>query len=263
MTVAVGYVRVSTQDQAREGHSLAAQRRRIAAYCEAQGWDLAEIYADEGVSGTTIDRPGFSALLDRALTGEGVDRIVFLKLDRLGRSAWRMGEVRERIERRGVGLVSITEQFDTSTSMGRFFWTLLAAFAEFERDMIRDRASLGLDEKARRGRGWVTGRPPFGYRAAGGDLVPHPEEAEVVRRIFAAAASGRTPPSIAREVAATGVARSGASEWTRAAVRRILRNPVYAGSYLSLGEHRCDITPLVDAETWRRAQEGRSHGRVA
>lgn len=263
MTRAVGYVRVSTQDQAREGHSLAAQRRRIAAYCEAQGWDLVETYADEGVSGTTIDRPGFTAMLDRALSDEGVDRIVFLKLDRLGRCAWRMGEVRERIERRGVGLVSITEQFDTSTSMGRFFWTLLAAFAEFERDMIRDRASLGLDEKARRGHGWVTGRPPFGYRAGAGDLLPHLAEADVVRLIFAAAASGEPPASIARRLSTPGVPGPGTSGWTRAAVRRVIRNPVYAGRYLSLGEHACETTALVEPDTWQAAQEWRTHGRVA
>jgi site-specific DNA recombinase len=226
------------------------------------GWDLVQVHADEGVSGSTIDRPGFTAMLDSVLDeSSDVDRVVFLKLDRLGRCAWRMGEVRERIERRGVGLVSITEALDTSTAMGRLFWTLLAAFAEFERDLIRDRAALGLDEKARRGSGWVTGRPPFGYRAVGGDLVPVPDEAGVVREVFAAVASGEPTGVVARRLTARGWLRCGGSQWNAASVRRMIRNPVYRGEYAALGRHICQVTPLVNERLWRAAQEGYRDGR--
>jgi site-specific DNA recombinase len=260
---AVGYVRVSTQDQALEGFSLRAQQRRIAAYCAAQGWDLVEVFADEGVSGGTTDRPAFLGMLGRVMD-ERIDKVVFLKLDRLGRCAWRMGEVRDRLEARGVGLVSITEQLDTSTSVGRLFWSLLAAFAEFERDVIRERAATGLEEKARslqaaEAQGWVSGRPPYGYRSFGKALAPDPDESVVVKFIFRLAEKGAKNSTIARRLAEEGVPSPGGRVWTRQAVRRIRRNPVYAGRYLSLGEHPVAVEAIVEPAQWRRVQE-HDHG---
>ncbi|MBW3589520.1 MAG: recombinase family protein [Actinobacteria bacterium] len=244
---AVGYVRVSTQDQATEGFSLPNQRRRIGAYCAAQGWHLQEVFADEGISGSDVDRPAFKEMLEKALSG-GVDRIVFLKLDRLGRCAWQLGEVRQRLESSGVGLVSIVEQFDSATSIGRFFWTLLAAFAEFERDVIRERAASGLAEKASRGHGWITGRVPFGYRLDGTDLVVHEEEAEAVRSIFRSMARGATTSQCVRHLSGSG------REWSRSAVRRIVRNPLYKGEYRSLDRYKVTSPAIVSRSLWTRAQ---------
>jgi DNA invertase Pin-like site-specific DNA recombinase len=257
MTTAIGYVRVSTNEQAREGFSLDAQRRRIESYCEAQSWQLLRIYADEGISGSAADRPAFRDLLSDAVTTGLVDKIVFLKLDRLGRKALTLLDARERLEARNVGIVSITEHFDTSTSIGRFFWTMLAAFAELERDLIRERTSSGRQEKARRGQGWVSGRPPFGYRCEGGELIVEPAAAETVRLIFHTASTGESADAIARGLTAAGIASPGGSVWEPLAVRRILRNPVYRGEYSYAG-HKVSAPPIVSPRVWRRAQ-GRGH----
>lgn len=252
---AVGYIRVSTVEQAREGFSIPAQRRRIEAYCEAQGWQLVEVFADEGLSGASIDRPEFTRMLD-AVLGDGVTKVVFVKLDRLGRCAWQLGQVREQLEARGVGVVSITEQFDTSTSIGRFFWTMLAAFAEFERDLIRERTAAGREEKARRGVGWVSGRVPYGYALLDGELVPDPETGEVVERIFRMAARGASNARIVSALNREGVASPGGEQWDAQAVRRILRRPIYGGSYEYRG-HRVESPEIVSRRVWRRAQHAR------
>ncbi len=272
MTRAFGYIRVSTADQASEGYSLDDQRRRIAAYCEAQGWELARIHADEGVSGASSERPAFAEMVEEALASGGdsasaVTKIVFLKLDRLGRSAWRLGEVREALEHRGVGLVSITQQFDTSTSSGKFFWTMLAAFAELERDLIFERTQSGRREKAARGRGWVTGKPPYGYRAQDGELVlPTDPDTDpkvlVVRFIFTKSAKGMRTSNLARILNGDGIPGPGGkgSVWSPASVRFIKRNPTYAGSYESYGS-TVECPAIVDRKVWEAAQDTHRMGR--
>lgn len=251
MTTAVGYVRVSTLDQAREGFSISAQRRRIASYCDAQGWSLDGLYADEGVTGATIERPEFQRMLDHVLAS-GVDRIVFVKLDRLGRCAWRVGELRERLEASGVGLVSITEALDTSTPAGRLFWSMLAAFAEFERDMLRERVAAGFDEKASRGTGWIRGRTPFGYRAKPDGLVIDAAEATVVRFIFRLASQGLDNGTIARELVRRQLRRPAGVDWTSQSVRRVVRRSIYRGDYRS-GGHAVRVDAIVSRRAWRRA----------
>ncbi len=253
MTTAVGYARVSTNEQAKDGFSLEAQRRRIAAYCDAQNWSLLRIYADEGISGSSGERPAFRDMLSDALTTRIVDRIVFLKLDRLGRKALTLLEVRERLEAQNVGIVSITEQFDTSTSIGRFFWTMLAAFAELERDLIRERTASGRQEKARKGEGWISGRPPFGYRCTSGALVPDELIAPTIRTIFSYAAKGRTTDYIAANLNAEGPPSPGGRTWTAQAVRRIIRNPTYRGRYEYAGR-TVQAPQLVAPRLWSKAQ---------
>lgn len=146
---AVGYVRVSTVDQAEQGYSLDAQRQRIAAYCEAKDWELVEIYADEGVSAVKV-RPEFERMVAEVLA-DGVSHVVALKLDRLGRRASDLLALYDRLETKGVGLVFVEEGIDTSTPTGRLMRTLLAAFAEFERDLISERTRIGMAEAKSQG----------------------------------------------------------------------------------------------------------------
>jgi site-specific DNA recombinase len=261
MTRAVGYIRVSTQDQAREGFSLSAQRHRIEAYCKAQGWELVEIYADEGVTGSTIDRPEFQRMFDEVLS-DGVEKIIFVKLDRLGRCAYQLGAVRDRLEKRGVGLVSITEQYDTSTSIGRFFWTLLAAFAELERDVIRERCAAGREEKARQGRGWIVGRVPFGYEIDEyGAIVPTPDQVEAVRFIFRWASHGRDSEWIARQMNRRGYPSPAGVGWNSQTVRRIRHRTIYRGEYEFKG-HRIEVPHIVSRRLWRKAQVTRGQAKA-
>ena len=125
---AVGYVRVSTEEQAREGLSLAAQESRIKAYCEAKGWELVRVYRDEGYSGKDLRRPGIQALI-RDLKADGIDVVVVLKLDRLTRSVRDLGALIEDLFG-GVALASVEESLDSSTANGRMVINLLGTVAE-------------------------------------------------------------------------------------------------------------------------------------
>lgn len=208
--VAVGYVRVSTAEQATTGWSLDAQRRRVEAYCEAKGWPVAAIYADEGVSAVK-HRPAWEQLLTDVLA-DGVTHVVGLKLDRFGRSAKQLLDMYEAFEAKGVALVCIEDNIDTSTPVGRLMRTVLAAVAEFERDLISERTKNGLAEArihlAKQGK--RLGRPA---------AVPD----EVVARIRSEHAAGVSLGAIARALSDEGVPTAhGGARWYPSTVRAVL-----------------------------------------
>jgi site-specific DNA recombinase len=200
MPNAVAYVRVSTVEQAREGWSLTVQRRRVRAYCEARGWRLSKVYADEGIS-SAARRPAFEQMVNDVLA-DGVDAIVAMKLDRLGRSAAGLLSLYEQLERKGVRIVTIEDGIDTSTANGRLMRTILAALAEWERDVIRDRTRSGV--RAAMDDGRRVGQPPYGHTVREGRLVEHPEEQRILRRIRSRHAAGASLATIARELNAAG-----------------------------------------------------------
>jgi site-specific DNA recombinase len=214
---AVGYVRVSTRDQAREGWSLGAQRKRVKAYCESRGWRLVRIYADEGVS-SAARRPEFERMVDDIL-GDGFDAIVAMKLDRLGRSASGLLSLYERLEAKGVHVVTIEDGVDTSTANGRLMRTILAALAEWERDVIRDRTRNGV--RAAMDDGRRVGQPPFGFKVRDGRLVEDANEQRILRRIRARHEAGDSLATIARELNDDGISpRRG--RWHATTVARAL-----------------------------------------
>src|SRR5947209_11823766 len=168
---AAGYVRVSTDEQAREGYSLNAQRRAITAYCETHVSSLVTVYEDAGVSGkSTENRDGLSKLLTDAAEG-GFVRVVFLKLDRLSRRLRDVLAVCDELERFGVLPVSIQEGMDGSTPTGRMHRNILGTFAEFERESIVERIKVGLKEKAEQGD--LVGPLPLGYIRGGERSIVH------------------------------------------------------------------------------------------
>jgi site-specific DNA recombinase len=214
---AVGYVRVSTAEQAREGWSLTAQRKRVRAYCEARGWRLSKVYADEGVSAASR-RPAFEEMVDDVLA-DGVEVIVAMKLDRLGRSAAGLLSLYERLESKGVHIVTIEDGIDTSTANGRLMRTILAALAEWERDVIRDRTRNGV--RAAMDGGRRVGQPPFGYTVRDGRLVEHPDEQRILRRIHSRHGTGASLATIARELNDAGISpRRG--RWHPTTIARVL-----------------------------------------
>jgi DNA invertase Pin-like site-specific DNA recombinase len=143
------YARVSTGEQNTDTQLL-AQR----AYCKNRGWDVSQEYVDQGVCGATSQRPQLDLMM-RSLKGVGA--VVVWKFDRLFRSVPHMLEALERFRILGIEFVSITEAVDTSTAMGKMVFTLLAAVAEFERDLVRERTRAGLDRA--RAEGKHVGRP--------------------------------------------------------------------------------------------------------
>lgn len=176
---AVGYVRVSTADQAKEGCSLEMQKQKIQEYAALKNLDLVEIKCDEGISAKNIvGRPAFQSALKMVMSGD-VDALVVWKLDRAFRSTKDALTVSERINKKKKVLHSITESLDTSTALGEFFFTILASLAQLERGLIGERTKAALDSKRSRGEK-LGGTVPYGFYVRDGLLVDNWEEQEVV-----------------------------------------------------------------------------------
>jgi site-specific DNA recombinase len=185
------YTRKSTDENLElDFNSLDAQRESAEAYIasqKSQGWVcLADRYDDGGFSGGTVDRPAFQRLM-ADVEAERIDCIVVYKIDRLSRSLMDFARIMETLERHGVSLVSVTQQFNTTTSMGRLTLNILLSFAQFEREIISERTRDKIASARRRGK-WTGGAPVLGYDRVrdnrGTRLVVNDEEAKRVRAIF-------------------------------------------------------------------------------
>ena len=229
----VGYLRVSTDEQAREGVSVAMQRDRIGAYCVSQGFELAGIEDDNGVSGKVAprERAGLARALATIRRGEA-DGLVVTKLDRLSRSVRDVLDLADDAQAQRWRLVSMSEQLDTETSQGRFTLTILAALAQLERERISERVTEALGHVARQGRA-RSRFTPFGWRTADGSptaragdraqLVPHAEEQAAVRQILALRAAGLGARRIAAALATDARNPRSGRTWTAEGIATILR----------------------------------------
>ena len=214
-----GYIRVSSEEQAREGFSLDAQEERLKAYVKAQGWTLANIYRDEGHSGRTAKRPGYQAMLAES---KSWDLVLVVKMDRAHRSSRNFIDFMDTLAKQKKDFASVTESFDTSTAMGRFFRDLLQRLAQLESEVIGERTFVGMQQKARSKGGSLGGAAPFGYEWKAGTLIPSGPGKAQVHRMFGLVMAQDAPTF-------ASVARAMGGDWTRFQVRRILTNPTYAG----------------------------------
>lgn len=194
---AIGYVRVSTEDQAQEGVSLDNQKAKIRAYATLKDLELVEIIEDVGISAKNLNRPGAQRVIALARTKK-VQAIIICKLDRMFRSTVDALETARQFDNWGVGLHSISETLDTQSAMGRFFFTLTAALAEMERGIIGERTKTALAYKKSQGR--VYGKVAYGFRREGDHLLPNDEEQEAVNLILNLREQGGTYSGIAREM---------------------------------------------------------------
>lgn len=202
-----GYVRVSTVEQAEEGRSsLSDQERRVRGCAMMRGGEIAEIFRDAGVSGSIplLRRPAGGEMASRLVSG---DIVIAAKMDRLFRSALDAIGTAEDFARRGIGLVLADVGPDPVTENGssKLFFSMLAAFAEFERGRIAERMNDGRKGKAARG-GHVGGDAPYGYRKVGlgrdSVLVPEAAEQEVIRRVRVLRRNGLSYRDIAEDLGA-------------------------------------------------------------
>jgi site-specific DNA recombinase len=178
---AIGYVRVSTEEQAREGISIEAQEERIRALATAKGWDLVEIIKDPGYSGKNLSRPGIKSLIDSCRRGT-VNVVIVNKVDRLTRKQKDLWYLLEDIfYKNQVGFLSVTESFDSTTAAGTAFLGMIGVFAQLERDLVSERTREALNHKRAKG-GWV-GRTPTGFRInEEGRLEADPDVLKMIAR---------------------------------------------------------------------------------
>ena len=194
---AVGYIRVSTEDQAREGVSLDNQAAKIKSYASLNDLELVEVIRDEGASGKSLDRAGMIRLLDMVQKGI-VDAVIVYKLDRLSRKTIDTLNLIEKIEGQGIAFHSISEKVDTKSATGKFFLTIISAMAQMERDLIAERTKDALSHKKDKGE-WC-GRVPFGFRIEDNHLVEDLEQIKVIQKAKRLRRSGKSMRDIANAV---------------------------------------------------------------
>jgi DNA invertase Pin-like site-specific DNA recombinase len=267
MTLRAGlYERVSSEEQI-EGYSLDAQDRAGRLYCEAHGWEIAQVYRDEGKSARTDDlgrRPAFQQMLADAGAGL-LDVVVVHKLDRFARNLRVTLETLERLERFRVGFVSISEQMDFTTPIGKVILATLAAFAQYYSDNLASEVRKGKAE--RKAQGLYNGLLPFGLKTnPNGVPVPDPETYPGLLLAFRLAAEGKSDREVATALNAAGYRTSGnrgRNPFTKDTVCVLLQNRFYLGQLPDgQGGHvPAAHQPVLDAELFDQAQQARAANR--
>jgi site-specific DNA recombinase len=262
------YTRKSTEDGLeQEFNSLDAQREACEAYILSQrheGWTLVPgRYDDGGFSGGNMERPGLKALM--ALIDEGqVDVIVVYKVDRLTRSLADFAKIVERLDAKQASFVSVTQAFNTTTSMGRLTLNVLLSFAQFEREVTGERIRDKIAASKKKGI-WMGGPVPLGYQVIDRKLVPVPEEAERVRKIMQRYLEIWNVPRLIEILRAEGVVTKvqhrvsgphrGSIPFARGSLFHLLKNPVYRGKIVHKGKvYDGEHEPIVDEALWNQMQ---------
>jgi site-specific DNA recombinase len=222
--MAIGiYVRVSTQEQANEGYSIAAQKERLKAFCAAQGWEDYKFYVDEGVSAKDTDRPQLNQLLEHIKNGQ-ISMILVYRLDRLTRSVRDLYTLLDALEKYNCTFKSATEMYDTSTAMGRMFIGLVALLAQWETENLSERIKMALEEKVSSGE--RVGNIPYGFNLSPEEKLIKNEKSSVVLEIIEKVKNGMSANSIANYLNSVNDDR----DWHPMAVLRILKNPAIYGA---------------------------------
>lgn len=262
------YTRKSTDEGLdQEFNSLDAQREACAAYIKSQtneGWRVfEEQFDDGGYSGGNLERPAIKRLID-GVKARRINVIVVYKIDRLTRSLADFARLVEILDANGASFVSVTQQFNTTSSMGRLTLNVLLSFAQFEREVTSERIRDKVAASKRKGM-WMGGYPPLGYDIVNRRLAVNKKEAAQARRIFKLALQAPSLTELERTVAnedlrakrwkAQSGKTVGGGRLTRSSLARILRNPVYIGKIrqaarLYDGEHKA----IVDGELWEAVQ---------
>lgn len=227
------YVRVSTDEQAKHGYSIAAQIEKLEAYCVSQGWELVKHFIDDGYSAKDLNRPHFKEMMDMVREG-GIDVVLVYRLDRLTRSVVDLYSILQELDKCECKFKSATEVYDTTNAMGRLFITLVAAIAQWERENTAERVRMGMEKKIKLGL-WKGGTPPYGYKIEDKQLAINEAEVGVVKEIFELSKSFGFY-TIAKQLSSKGYQTRKGGSWHVDSVRDIANNPVYAG-YLTFSEN--------------------------
>ncbi|MDN5324134.1 MAG: site-specific recombinase [Clostridia bacterium] len=225
------YVRVSTDEQAKEGYSIHSQVDRLMAYAKFQGWQNIEVFADEGRSAKDMNRPAMKRLVN-LIKKKKVSTVATISVDRLSRNLLDMLQFVDLCEKHGAAYVCAALNFDTSTPIGRMVLQILAAFAEFERAMISDRVKSNMMEISEKKKKYMA-VPPFGYKYdEHKNLVPVPEEAEWVKKAADMFISGHGYRAVSKYLNDNGIRTTKGKEWSSSTVRGMLTNELYIGKVI-------------------------------
>jgi DNA invertase Pin-like site-specific DNA recombinase len=275
------YTRKSSEEGLDQAfNSLHAQREACEAYVKSQvgeGWRvLPAVYDDGGFSGGNMDRPGLAKLLAEVDAGR-VDIVVVYKVDRLTRSLADFAKIVERLDAAKASFVSVTQAFNTTTSMGRLTLNVLLSFAQFEREVTGERIRDKIAASKAKGM-WMGGNLPLGYDVPTDPvtraLVPNPDEAELVQRIFKTYLELGSVHALAAQLEAEGLRSKrgesrrgsvrGGCVLTRGALYHLLRNRIYVGDIVHRGvAHRGNHPAIVNEALFEAVQQSLSENRRA
>ena len=263
------YTRKSSEEGLEQDfNSLHAQREACEAFIKSQqgeGWKLVKTaYDDGGVSGGTMERPALQRLLEDIRHGL-IDAVVVYKVDRLTRSLADFAKMVEVFDAQGVSFVAVTQQFNTTTSMGRLTLNVLLSFAQFEREVTGERIRDKIAASKRKGI-WMGGCPSIGYDVCDRRLVVNQAEATTVRQIYHRYLEVGSVPKLKKDLDRDGVVskirvsrkgiRSGGRSFSRGALYELLSNPIYIGEI----RHKQERYPgqheaILERELWEKVQQ--------
>lgn len=278
------YTRKSSEEGLEQSfNSLDAQREACLAYIQSQrqeGWRAQPThYDDGGYSGGSMDRPGLKGLL-ADIDARKIDTVVVYKVDRLTRSLADFAKIIEVFDARGVSFVSVTQQFNTTSSMGRLTLNVLLSFAQFEREVTGERIRDKIAASKRKGM-WMGGCIPLGYDVRERRLVVNPKEAEQVRQIFRLYLEFGCVKKLKAHLDAHGAKskvrvsksgnKSGGGAYSRGALYKVLRNRTYLGEVPHKDQsYPGDHEAVIDQELWEKVRSrlresirGQRYGRDA
>lgn len=277
------YVRVSTEKQASEGYSIAAQRENLTKFAKSNDFKVFNVYADEGISGKSVEgRPAIKKLIQDIQSGK-IDVVLIQKFDRLTRNISDTEDFIKLFQKYDIDVWSISDgKVDVSNSNGKFMTLLKGLFAQHEREITSERIKVALNEKAKQGYTLCCGCTPYGYKREIGNklIIINREEAKIVKRIFKMYLDGVSFTSIAKMLNAEGIPTKHAGKtvnmkknnvvvgsktfigvWMPKSIRLILSNPVYIGKvrygigrkdfYIGDGKHK----PIISETVWNRVQD--------
>jgi len=263
------YTRKSSEEGLEQNfNSLHAQREACEAFIRSQtgeGWRLVKTaYDDGGFSGATMERPALKALLAH-VKEKRIDVVVVYKVDRLTRSLADFAKMVEIFDAHGVSFVAVTQQFNTTTSMGRLTLNVLLSFAQFEREVTGERIRDKIAASKQKGM-WMGGTVPLGYDVRDRGLVVNAKEAETVRLIFRLYIELRSVRQVRDELDRRSIvskkrvskagARSGGVRFGRGALYQMLANPIYVGEIRHKRvSHPGQHEPIIERSMWQRVQQ--------
>ncbi|MDD2446015.1 MAG: recombinase family protein [Clostridia bacterium] len=251
------YIRVSTEDQAREGHSLGEQEDRLKKLCEYKEYTVFKIYMDAGISAKDTNRPQFQAMM-RDMKKGNINIIVAYKLDRLTRSIQDLEKLVYELEKYDCGLECAVEEINTSNANGRFFIRMLTVLSQLEIERCSERTKVGVEGAVKKGH--YLGKAPLGYKKEDKKLIIDEETAPIIRRIFEEYSEGKTLYKIANGLIMEG---NNLRKWKDYLIQKIINNRAYCGDIVlrkSLPNAEPmlfeDVIPaIVDKSLWFQCQD--------